>query len=156
MERKRIHFWKAGENCSVLMSCESKPEVISTPMQQKKRQMYMRRRFLFLYHGTLSSWAKRVTIGSATEPMFTATIVADETEKIWGSNLRDNRSINRFKALVEYNKEVEQADRFARCSPGPATLLTNVFSPTTKTCSAVPHFLHLPHVPRSLRQTSDS
>lgn len=60
------------------MSCESKPEVISTPMQQRKRQMYISRRFGFLYHGTLSSSTRRVTMGSAAVPVFTctATIVA--------------------------------------------------------------------------------
>lgn len=53
------------------MSCESKPDVISTPIQHRKSHRYMRRRFRFLYHGTLSSAAKRVTIGSAVVPTFT-------------------------------------------------------------------------------------
>lgn len=35
------------------ISCESNPEVISTPMQHKKSQRYIRRRLGFLYHGTL-------------------------------------------------------------------------------------------------------
>jgi hypothetical protein len=46
------------------MSCESNPEVISTPMQQAKRQKYIFRRLGFLYHLTGSSAAICVTIGS--------------------------------------------------------------------------------------------
>jgi shikimate kinase len=46
------------------MSCESNPEVISTPMQQAKRQKYMVRRLGFLYHLIGSSAAICVTIGS--------------------------------------------------------------------------------------------
>lgn len=48
------------------MSCESNPEVISTPMQQAKRQKYMVRRFGFLYHLIGSSAAICVTMGSET------------------------------------------------------------------------------------------
>lgn len=71
-----VHSWNVGANCSVLMSCESKPEVISTPMQHRKRKMYMRRSFGFLYHTTLSSWTRRVTMGSAVVPTLTLTILS--------------------------------------------------------------------------------
>lgn len=74
-----IHLWNDWENCSVLMSWESKPEVISTPMQHTNKKMYMTRRFGFLYHGTLSSSTRRVTMGSAVLPMLTfgaATMIA--------------------------------------------------------------------------------
>ena len=40
------------------ISCESNPEVISTPMQHMKSQRYIRRRLGFLYHGTLHSVRK--------------------------------------------------------------------------------------------------
>ena len=53
------------------MSCESKPDVISTPMHVRNRKMYMNRRFGFLYHGVLSPSTRRVTIGSAVFPVFT-------------------------------------------------------------------------------------
>ena len=66
-----IHSWKGWANWRVLMSCESKPEVISTPMQHRKRKMYINRRFGFLYHITLSSWTRRVTMGSALVPTLT-------------------------------------------------------------------------------------
>ncbi len=46
------------------MSWESNPEVISTPMQQAKRQKYIVRRLGFLYHLTGSSAAIWVTMGS--------------------------------------------------------------------------------------------
>jgi len=58
------------------MSCESKPDVISTPMQHRKSQKYIIRRFGFLYHTTLSSATRRVTMGSAVVPTFTLTILA--------------------------------------------------------------------------------
>jgi hypothetical protein len=63
-ETVRIHLFQGPENCKTLMSCESNPEVISTPMQHAKRQMYMVRRLGFLYHLTGSSAAMWVTIGS--------------------------------------------------------------------------------------------
>src|SRR5690606_8844376 len=43
------------------------------PMQHRKRKMYMRRRFGFLYHGILSSFTRRETMGSADVPTFTLT-----------------------------------------------------------------------------------
>ena len=49
----RLHLLKGCENCSVPISCESNPDVISTPMQHKNSHRYMRRRLGFLYHGTL-------------------------------------------------------------------------------------------------------
>ena len=66
------HAFQGPENCKVLMSCESNPEVISTPMQQAKRQKYMKRRLGFLYHLTLSSAAICVTMGS-------------ENPSVWGT-----------------------------------------------------------------------
>ena len=58
------------------MSCESKPDVISTPMQHRNSHTYMRRRFFFLYHGVLSSATRRVTMGSAVVPTLTILTVA--------------------------------------------------------------------------------
>ena len=49
---------------SVLINCESKPLVISIPMQQQKRKKYIFLRFGFLYQETLSSAASWVTMGS--------------------------------------------------------------------------------------------
>jgi hypothetical protein len=59
-----VHLFQGPENCKTLISCESNPEVISTPMQQAKRQKYIFRRLGFLYHLTGSSAAICVTIGS--------------------------------------------------------------------------------------------
>lgn len=53
-----------GTNWRALMSCESKPDVNSMPMHAGKRSRYNRRRFGLRYHGTLSSLARRVRIGS--------------------------------------------------------------------------------------------
>jgi len=53
-------IWRA------LIICESKPEVISIPIQVGNRSRYMCRRFGFLYQGILSSAARRVTMGSAS------------------------------------------------------------------------------------------
>jgi hypothetical protein len=91
---KHSHLLKGWENCSVPMSCESKPEVISTPMQQQKSQRYNSRRFGFLYHGTLSSATMRVMMGSEVPslalktPMLTvvsAVKAAGETRQQMGS-----------------------------------------------------------------------
>ena len=75
------------------MSWESKPEVISTPIQQQNSHTYIRRRLGFLYHGTLSSATRRVTMGSAADPTLTilAVLTIDdgleyETETAAGSN----------------------------------------------------------------------
>ena len=70
---------KVSEYCSVFRSCESKPEVISTPMQQMKSHTYIIRKLGFLIHDTLSSSTKRVTMGSPWWPLVPApaTIVAD-------------------------------------------------------------------------------
>lgn len=65
------HLLNGPENCSVLMSWESNPEVISTPMQHRNNQTYISRRFGFLYHGTWSSSTRRVTMGSADAPVLT-------------------------------------------------------------------------------------
>jgi len=59
-----LHLFHGLENCKVPMRVESNPEVISIPMQQINRKMYMSRRLGFLYHLTLSSSAMRVRIGS--------------------------------------------------------------------------------------------
>ena len=49
-----------------IFTCESNPDVISTPIQVGKSKRYSIRRFFFLYHGTLSSATILVMIGSAT------------------------------------------------------------------------------------------
>lgn len=46
------------------MSCESKPDVNSIPIQVGKRRRYIRRRFGLRYQGTVSSFARRVRMGS--------------------------------------------------------------------------------------------
>lgn len=76
----------------MLISCESKPDVASTPIQQKKSHRYIRRRFGFLYHGTLSSSTKRVTIGSAAVPTFTIVATLDEScKKIWTARVGEEQ-----------------------------------------------------------------
>jgi hypothetical protein len=62
--RTEVHLFQDVENWRTLMSWESNPEVISTPMQQAKRQKYIFRRFGFLYHLMGSSAAICVTMGS--------------------------------------------------------------------------------------------
>lgn len=56
-----FHFF---ENCKTLMSCESNPDVVSTPIQQQKRRKYITLRLGFLYHFTLSALDISVTMGS--------------------------------------------------------------------------------------------
>lgn len=51
---KNSHKRYGSVNNMVLMSCESKPDVISTPMQHKNRKMYIRRRLGFIQNRTLS------------------------------------------------------------------------------------------------------
>lgn len=79
MGTHNLHALKVFEYCSVLSSCESKPEVISTPMQQMKSHTYIMRKLGFFLHDTLSSSTKRVTMGSPCWPLepAPATIVAD-------------------------------------------------------------------------------
>lgn len=70
-----VQVLKGGENWSALMSWESKPDVISTPIQQMKSQRYRYRRFGFLYHGVLSPATMVAMRGSAPCPLLRTAIV---------------------------------------------------------------------------------
>lgn len=62
------HLFHSGINCRPLIIWESKPEVISIPIQVGYNRRYKSRRFLFLYHLTLSSSTTRVKTGSCSWP----------------------------------------------------------------------------------------
>ena len=69
--KARLNYWHlfhAGINWSPLIIWESKPEVISIPMQVGYSRRYRSRRFGFCHHFTLSSSTTRVNTGSASWP----------------------------------------------------------------------------------------
>lgn len=70
-----LHLFQDAENWRVLIRVESKPEVISMPMQTMKSQRYIYLRLRFLYHGTLSCATNWVTIGSERPSWIILTIV---------------------------------------------------------------------------------
>lgn len=60
---------QVGTICRALIICESKPDVNSIPIHVGNRRKYKNRRFGFLYHLTLSSFASLVTMGSESAPV---------------------------------------------------------------------------------------
>lgn len=93
-----LHWRNLGVNWRVLMSWESKPDVISTPIQHKKRKKYIFLMLGFLYHGVLSSAAKLVRTGSAVpsgsllkKPM----IVEVSTMRTWEDHTCEDACITR-------------------------------------------------------------
>lgn len=61
-EAANLQTFQAGTSCTALMIWESKPEVISMPIQQGNSMRYMKRKFLFFHHGNGSSSAMRWTM----------------------------------------------------------------------------------------------
>lgn len=60
------HLFQVYTICTVLIICESNPDVISMPIHAGNRMKYRLRRFGFLYQGTLSVEIKLANTGSAT------------------------------------------------------------------------------------------